>query len=267
MGFFPSQIWINVGDTITWKIQSSEIHTVTFMPKGQAQPPFDQTDPKQAQPQGGDHFKDTNTYYNSGILAKGSPNATYSLTFDIAGDFTYVCLLHSMMKAIVHVRAAGTPYPYNQQYYDSIAKLQANELIRHGQMLAVQSRAYASNGGQQGYQVMVGGGDGSVSLMRFYNDPITVHEGDTVTFTNIDTEAPHTVTFGPEPQNPFPPVGNPRDYDGSGTLNSGFIGMDPHWFGTTYAVTFTKAGTYPYICALHDDMGMKGTITVRPANT
>jgi plastocyanin len=31
---------------------------------------------------------------------------------------------------------------------------------------------------------------------------------------------------------------------------------------TTFTVTFNKAGEYDYICALHDYMGMKGTVVV-----
>jgi plastocyanin len=35
--------------------------------------------------------------------------------------------------------------------------------------------------------------------------------------------------------------------------------------GTTrFRITFTHAGVYPYICALHDDLGMKGKIIVLP---
>jgi plastocyanin len=32
--------------------------------------------------------------------------------------------------------------------------------------------------------------------------------------------------------------------------------------GQTFTVTFKKAGTFPYICALHDEMGMVGTVKV-----
>ena len=35
--------------------------------------------------------------------------------------------------------------------------------------------------------------------------------------------------------------------------------------GTTrFRITFSKAGVYPYICALHDRLGMKGQVTVLP---
>jgi len=47
------------------------------------------------------------------------------------------------------------------------------------------------------------------------------------------------------------------------SVNSGFTGA-AFPFGTTFAATFTAPGTYHYICALHDDLGMKGTIVVLP---
>lgn len=33
---------------------------------------------------------------------------------------------------------------------------------------------------------------------------------------------------------------------------------------TRFRVTFTNPGTYPYICAIHDELGMKGTVIVLP---
>jgi len=34
--------------------------------------------------------------------------------------------------------------------------------------------------------------------------------------------------------------------------------------GESDRITFTAPGVYPYICALHDDLGMKGRIVVLP---
>ena len=34
MAFFPRNLRVRVGDTVTWKIDSDEIHTVTFLPEG-----------------------------------------------------------------------------------------------------------------------------------------------------------------------------------------------------------------------------------------
>jgi plastocyanin len=63
--------------------------------------------------------------------------------------------------------------------------------------------------------------------------------------------------------NDFVPFGNPAAFDGTTLLNSGFLGTDPHWFGTTYQVTFVKAGTYAFRCDLHDYLGMLATIVVK----
>jgi plastocyanin len=33
--------------------------------------------------------------------------------------------------------------------------------------------------------------------------------------------------------------------------------------GSTYRLTFTKAGTYDFVCSYHEAFGMSGTITVK----
>ncbi len=77
-----------------------------------------------------------------------------------------------------------------------------------------------------------------VTIKNFQFTPGTssVHVGDTITWTNRDI-APHTATAK----------------DGSfdtGTINKNKSGSH----------TFTKAGTFPYICSIHPNM--KGTVTV-----
>jgi len=89
---------------------------------------------------------------------------------------------------------------------------------------------------------------------------------------------------GEEPQgDPAPPSANVSvDVDGarhatitstSDSVHSGFIisapqeriGLPQAPLGTVrFRVTFTNPGVYPYICALHDDLGMKGRIIVLP---
>jgi plastocyanin len=113
-------------------------------------------------------------------------------------------------------------------------------------------------------------GLGSVAVLRFEPNQKVIRKGQTVTWTNLDPERPHTVTIGQEPQVPnefavFPPVG--EDSPGHATVtpttvtaHSGFIGKN--FLGPTFSATFTAAGTYTYICALHDTLGMTGTIVV-----
>jgi plastocyanin len=83
----------------------------------------------------------------------------------------------------------------------------------------------------------------SVSIQGFAFDPadLTVHVGDTVTWTNQDG-ATHTATA-----------------DG-GAFDTGNIGG-----GSSKQVTFSTAGTFPYHCSIH--ASMHGTITVAAAGS
>jgi plastocyanin len=56
-------------------------------------------------------------------------------------------------------------------------------------------------------------------------------------------------------------------------VNSGFLGvLGQETVGapetplevTRFRVTFTAQGVFNYFCALHDDLGMKGTVVVLP---
>jgi len=276
MVFLPYHLWVNVGDTVTWTILSMEFHTVTFLPPHTPRPPFNPMDPQQAQPQGPSHY-DGKSYVNSGLLFQGQ---SFHLTFDVPGDFFYICLIHSMMSGVVHVRPAGTPYPLAQADYDHLAEIASSDIVRAGQAMAREAEDFARRfnaqtrfGMSNEALVIAGIGDGGLDLMRFYPETLVVRVGQVVTFVNADPEAPHTVTFGGDlsEEQSFPPIGVPQgyfpgqvvDYAGNGLLNSGYIGVDPNWFGTTFRTRFTQPGTYPYLCALHDMMGMKGTVIVR----
>src|SRR5262249_28280151 len=126
-----------------------------------------------------------------------------------------------------------------------------------------------------------GGGAQTASVLRFLQGRIVVHVGDTVEFTNLDPVTPHTVTFGTEPANPLPPSADvtvapdgarkttlnaPGDSTNSGLIiaeSQDRIGLPPTPIGPTrFRVTFTTPGIYDYICALHDDLGMKGRVIV-----
>ena len=114
-------------------------------------------------------------------------------------------------------------------------------------------------------------------------DKVTIHKGDTVQWTSGDVITPHTITFGEEPLDVFDPSANVTvDTDGarhgvlnstSDSIHSGFIqaapqdriGLPQAPLGVTrFRVTFSKPGVYPFICALHDGLGMKGTVIVLP---
>jgi plastocyanin len=302
MRFYPETITINPGDTVVWKLNSAEFHTVTFPAPGQQPPPFlipeggDSqrmiANPQVAFPQGGPTYDGTG-YVNSGLLqrAPGSPQE-FKLTFTAPGDFAYLCAVHSMMKGHVIVQAAGTAYPKTQAQYDAEAKAQIAADAAAAKKMEAEASTVTTKPGPNGattYQVKIGAGDGMMAWMRFGQSNLTVQVGDTVEWVQNDVETPHTVTFTSggeepadilvEPQTGGPPklVLNPAvmapaggaTYSGSGFFNSGFLQgtQSPAPGPRSYALTFDKTGTYKYVCVLHDGMGMVGTITVVAAGT
>jgi plastocyanin len=92
-------------------------------------------------------------------------------------------------------------------------------------------------------------GSSSKTIDAFSPNPINLHVGDNVTWTNRDS-TPHTVTSGVNGR----PDGR---FDSSPNFNPL---LAP---GQTFGHTFTEAGGYPYYCALHPNM--IGTVIVAPA--
>jgi LPXTG-motif cell wall-anchored protein len=140
-----------------------------------------------------------------------------------------------------------------------------------GSALAVPARAATT------WRVTVGGesADHALQAQAFLPTQITIDQGDTVTWTT-GAEFVHTVTFlsggaappvvAPEGNvviqpaaTAFPSGGS--SYDGSGFVNSGLL----EGKGKTFALTFSKAGTYGYLCLLHP--GMAGQVVVQAAGS
>jgi LPXTG-motif cell wall-anchored protein len=125
------------------------------------------------------------------------------------------------------------------------------------------------------WNVTIGGesADHALQAQAFLPTSITINQDDTITWT-MGAAFVHTVTFlsgGAVPPEPIPagednllmlnpqnafPVGGPN-YDGTGFVGSGVIDAK----GKTFSLTFTKAGTYGYVCVLHP--GMAGQVVVQ----
>jgi plastocyanin len=269
---------------VTWKFSTDEIHTVTFLRPSQVRPPFQVGCPGTT-PDGSSET--AASCVNSGILAGG---ATYTVNFPSAGNFKLVCLVHANMTGVVHVLNLAEPLPHDQAFYDQQARKDQVELLSDASRLEGRGIATAEQTSKNDVTAGIGeivatsgGGTNTASVMRFLQGRIVVHVGDTVEWTNLDPVTPHTVTFGTEPVNPIPPSpGVTPDSDGSmhATLvspsestHSGFLVAEPQdRIGlpqsppgvTRFRVTFTAPGIYNYICALHDDLGMKGKVVVLP---
>jgi len=278
LAFLPNEIWIHAGDSITWTVTAAEPHTVTFLTDGQIRPPFNVGCPGFST---GSAIFDGSSCITSGLLFK---DAKLTVTFPVTGNFKLVCLIHEDMTGTVHVLAPSQPLPHDQEFYDRLAETESGALLADRDA-AKPKHQHSQNGVAigGGEVVATGGGSDTLSLMRFNDPVITVHAGDTVEWTNEDSITPHTVTFGTEPQDPVPPSANVTvDLDGarhgvlistSDSVHSGFlqaapqdrVGLAQASPGVTrFRVTFSKPGIYPYICALHDGLGMKGQVVVLP---
>src|SRR5216683_5082945 len=286
LAFLPNEIWIHAGDSITWTFPTDEIHTVSFLKSGQTRlsrlvgcPGFTM---------GESAIFDGSICVTTASLVKGQ---TFTVTFPIAGNFKLVCLVHANMTAVIHVLPLSEPLPHDQDFYDEQAAKERHDLLSDTdkgtdhdgdhERSDDSDRALSSSNGVTagtGEIVATGGGSQSLSIMRFLHRTTVVHVGETVEWTNSDPVTPHTITFGIEPANPNPPSANVTlDADGArhalitspaDTVHSGFIvappqdriGLAQAPLGVTrFRVTFTSPGVFPYICALHDDVGMKGT--------
>ena len=322
LAFLPNEVWIHAGDSITWTFNSDEIHTVAFLVVGQPFPPFPVGCPGFSF---GTATFDGSTCVTTPPSVKGT---TFTVTFPTAGNYRLQCLVHNTMNGNIHVLDPSVALPHDQSFYDNEAKHEQHALLSDtdhamdsdmegmkahaGDMVSVRVSAATSrlSGGSKklspssgahmsaidhvtvgvGEIVSTPGGVQTSSLVRFVKGTITIHAGDTVEWGNNDPEEPHTITFGPPPQDIFNPSSNVTvDPDGglraalnspSDAVHSGFIlqplpdqpglpvnsnpdnaiALNP----TRFRVTFMGPGTYNYLCVLHDNLGMVGKVVVLP---
>jgi len=329
LNFFPQSIRIRQGDTVFWRMNGEELHTVSFVKgvtqwatgaqqlpigaPGELNPGFAvaiagappdafQVNPQLAfptRPQRGpvESYGGPGVFVSSGLLSKEAmapdapANDSFSLRFTTPGTFMYVCLVHNdRMFGWVDVAASNATDVPSQAQIDQQANLEIQQMTNLLQAAKAQGDATArSEAGPNGTRVWFAragtqelfSGDSRAQVMEFLPRNVTVKPGDTVVW---GTNYFHTVSFVPSPPAPewveavmgpngtpmlairpnvFLPVKPAGTYDPTQYFNSGIIGpFTPA--GETWALTFDQPGTYEYVCLVHDDMGMKGTITVQP---
>lgn len=289
IAFLPNELWIHAGDSITWTSAASEIHTVSFFIAGQKVTDFMTGCPG---------YSPSGTSFDGTACVSAPPlsqGQQYTVKFPKADNYSLICLVHPHMTGVIHVLATSAALPHNQDFYDDQAAAQQHALLSdtdslkdhgHGDindMLSVhvlKGNAVAAGIGEMN---STAAGFQSLSVVRFLKGTIEIRAGETVEWSVLDPALPHTITFGTEPANPGPPSGNvTMDADGGlhATLNapgdsahSGVIGAVPmNQIGVpqspptipVFRVTFKTPGTYNYICALHDDLGMVGKVIVLP---
>jgi plastocyanin len=112
-------------------------------------------------------------------------------------------------------------------------------LLLAGGLTACGSSSSSTGASSSGSSSATGGNNVMIKGFAFSPSTLTVKVGAKVTFTQEDSGTMHTATS-----------------TGGKTINSPKMKQ-----GQSYTVTFTKAGTYPYICSIHPFM--KGTIIVK----
>jgi plastocyanin len=288
LAFLPNEIWIHAGDNVTWAFDAGEIHTVTFLKANQVRPSFAEGCPGFSTSPA---TFDGTTCVSTTASVEGAAN--FTVIFPAAGDFKVVCLVHENMTGVIHVLDRAKRLPHDQDFYDRQAAVQRRDLLSDTDGERDRKRYRHEDCNFAGHLVTAGigetsataGGAAGSSVFRFKHDKIEIHAGQTVEWNNQDPVIPHTITFGtePPPNDLFPPSSNVTpDAEGvlhavislpTDSVHSGFIiaapqeriGVPQAPLGTTrFRVTFKKPGFFPYICALHDDLGMKGTVIVYP---
>jgi plastocyanin len=284
--FFPASFKVSPGDTIKFRNRGSGApHTVTFGvdakrtnspallgPQGENPvafgPCFNSEAPTQklakCESTKAPKTWDGKGYWNSGILQPkpapkkdGPKTVTLKLGKNIKpGDYTFLCLLHPLMNGTLTVVTSEgdrtKPADVRKATRDDSAKAKA---------AAEKLQTPKLSGSGDHVVAAAGWGDNITAVNRFAPTAINVKTGTTVTWRAASPYEPHTVTFGTQKTSPFAPSGikSGSDYSG-GDANSGIFGAKGTPFAGEFALTFKKAGSYPYVCLLHP--GMTGTVKV-----
>jgi plastocyanin len=301
LAFLPNEFWIHTGDSIRWTFPTHERHTISLLTPGEIRPAgFGPTFgvPIACPGPGGGVTPDGSSYTGASCVSSGvlllpenaGPDAvppTYTVVFPSSGNFKFVCLLHADMTGVVHVRNPSDTLPHDQAFYDRHAQVEQMLLLADASLLEGLGGRGESNGNEVaagvGQIASTGAGAQTAALMRFLQSTIVVKVGDTVEWTSLDPSINHTVTFGVEPSDPRPPSGNVTPTsDGArqavissaaDNVNSGFLSPAPQDRAnlaqsspgvTRFRVMFMSPGTFNYICAVHDQLGMEGKVIVHP---
>jgi len=296
--FYPRKITIAKGDHIRFK-WTTGFGDVIFVPKGDDPVPFavpagtvaDAKDEAGADmwfngqpglapnipglsPQGGKAI-DGSKVVSSGFALDG-PQKPWKVRFTKAGKYRLSSVFHSSKKLTVTVKRNGKGVPGK--------KADKRRLARQVKASTKLAKKLAAFQGPQGNVVRAGNDAKAIAQIAFFPAKKTVKVGDTVKFEMPKESIEiHNIAFGPKPYldsmpflgpvlNPFvvyrsDAPGTAVSFDGAnhgnGYFNTGVL--DAHKdtpFPSEDSVTFTKAGTYEYYCAVHGN-DMAGEIVVQ----
>jgi plastocyanin len=234
----------------------------------------------------GPHVAAPGVRASSGLLSPNGPKAapaTFTFSFPKAGTYHFYCTIHPGMKATVTVKSATPPKSPPQVTAQALQETAA---------AWVKAKQAAAAAKPPAKTVYMGVGDSS-TILGYFPNTLKVPVNTTVTFVNKSPQEPHTATFGPKkwiqqfsqktdlfPTGPgkpnqaapvIPYGSEPKgQYSYNGTNHgNGFFSTPVTSSSKTvpapqsWKVTFTKPGTFKYICWIHGP-DMNGTIVVTP---
>jgi plastocyanin len=242
-------------------------------------------------------FDGTYAYYSSGLILPTGPNAN-SFTLKIApdtkpGTYAYYCAVHGLGQ-LGRLTISKTAAVASQRELNRRARTEAKELAapvlaefrkeRKGQTpfagnlagsgdptaqaVAAEVNEFTpetiyTNVGSKVSWTFVGNHTISFNVPRF--TPLFTTDDDGIVIANDELDQPAGGWPGAPPGHLAYPALTADNvhldagaFDGSGGLKSSGIGFNT---GDTYAVTFTKRGTYPFACLIHP--GMIGKVVVK----
>ncbi|MGE0599885.1 MAG: plastocyanin/azurin family copper-binding protein [Dehalococcoidia bacterium] len=272
--FLPESVYIRPGDTLTWKFNWDEPHTVTF-----GTPAGDPTVP--TNPDDAVVSYDGTGFVSSGLVFPTPEGAKFSMKFTTPGTYQYFCVIHPGMTGVVNVQDDGIGEQDNQPSIDgrgaSTYSSAISVLKAAAGSAAAKPVAVTGSGAGRKFTLQVSSSNDLPvgDVMQFFPASLTIGVNDSVEFvSNVHT--PHDVIFpGPADLNGPPPPGL-EDFDpftqdlnyspgvkldNSKPVISPMIGLDDY-STNKISFSFAKTGTYKYECVLHGSQGMRGTINV-----
>lgn len=228
--FFPPSVRVRAGDTVNFKLNSDEAHTVTFPganpppafvmlapgspPPGPTTPPTLIINPDIANEVKPTGAYDVKAYANSGLLVRLpdlAPDAplkdSFSMTFDKPGVYQFMCMIHPFMQGIIEVadKSVADVLPPEAISGQAQGMIGAFSKAQDGaKKTAAEGAKDPGPNNSTIFYVQAGfvdldTGNPATEYFDFSPKQVTVKAGDSVQWTS---QGFHVVMFNPKPPDP-----------------------------------------------------------------